>query len=282
VVIVSIELPEAQIFAKQMNDVLGGKKVKSYDLRDVERMIKIGFLNRDISDFDDLIGRTVLDVASRGNTIRVKFDEGMNILIGPEYGGLIRYHEGGEKVPKYHLRLDFTDGSKLTTRITSMGLIYAVRDENLDQSYMYQRDFLGGISPISEEFTFERFYELVHDKNKQIKPLLVGKEAQLVGLSNAAYQDIIYRAGIHPKRRASELSRDELRALYEAIRLVMEERLRLGGKDQFTDLYGNPGGYTPAMGPNMKGRNCPKCGTPIEKLAHGGGHVYLCPKCQKQ
>ena len=122
----------------------------------------------------------------------------------------------------------------------------------------------------------------MHDKNKQIKPLLVGKEAQLVGLSNSAYQDIINRAGIHPKRRASELSKDELRALYDAIKVVIEERLRLGGKDRFTDLYGKPGGYTPAMGPNMKDQNCPKCGTPIEKLSHGGGHVYLCPKCQKQ
>ena len=150
----SIELPEAQIFATQMNDVLKGKKVKSYDLQDVERMIKIGFINKNIFDFKDLIDRTILGVTSRGNTIRVKLDEGMNLLIGPEYGGLIRYHEGGDKVPKYHLRLDFTDGAKLTTRITSMGLIYAVKDENLDQSYMYRRDFLGGISPTSEEFTF--------------------------------------------------------------------------------------------------------------------------------
>ncbi|UCE12610.1 MAG: zf-TFIIB domain-containing protein [Candidatus Heimdallarchaeota archaeon] len=34
------------------------------------------------------------------------------------------------------------------------------------------------------------------------------------------------------------------------------------------------------MGPNMKGQTCPECRTPIEKLAFGGGHVYLCPKCQ--
>jgi formamidopyrimidine-DNA glycosylase len=278
---VSIELPEALIFATQMNDVLKGKKVKSYDLQDVERMIKIGFI-KNIFDFDDLVNRIVIDVTSRGNTIRVKFDGGMNLLIGPEYGGVIRYHENGGEIPKYHLRLDFTDGSRLTTRITSMGIISAVKDEDLDQSYLYRRDFLGGVSPTSEEFTFERFYELMRAENRQIKPLLVGKEALLVGLSNAAYQDVIYRAGIHPKRRASELSKDKLRALYDAIKVVIEERLRLGGKDQFTDLYGNPGRYTPAMGPNMKDQNCPKCGTPIEKLAHGGGHVYLCPKCQKQ
>jgi formamidopyrimidine-DNA glycosylase len=276
----SIEFPEAHILAKQMKDALIGKKIKLYDLRDIERMIKIGFI-KDIPDFNDLIDRTVLDVTARGNTIRVIFDASMNLLIGPEYGGLIRYHESGDKVPKYHLRLDFTDGTKLTTRITSMGHIGAVKDEKLDQSYMYQRDYLKGVSPIGDEFTFERFYEFMYDKNKQTKSLLVGKEAYLVGLSNAIYQDIIYRAGIHPKRKASELSREELQALFEAIDVVIKERLRLEGKDQFTDIYGNSGRYIPVMGPNMKDQNCPKCSTPIEKLAHGGGHVYLCPKCQK-
>jgi formamidopyrimidine-DNA glycosylase len=277
---VSIELPEAKIFATQMNDVLVGKKVESYDLQDVERMVKIGFI-KNISDFDDLVDKTVLDTTSRGNTIRVKFNEGINLLIGPEYGGLIRYHEVEEKFSKYHLRLNFTDGTKLTVRITSMGIIQAVRDEDLDGSYLYKRDFLGGVSPTSEQFTFERFYDFMRDKDKQTKPLLVGKEAHLVGLSNAAYQDIIYRAGIHPKRKASGLSKNELRALYEAISLVIEKRLRLRGKEKFTDLYGESGGYIPAMGPHMKGQNCSKCDTPIEKLAHGGGHVYLCPKCQK-
>ena len=134
---------------------------------------------------------------------------------------------------------------------------------------------------MGDEFTFERFYEFMQNKNKQTKPLLVGKDAYLVGLSNAAFQDIIYRAGIHPKSKASELSREELQALFEAIQAVIKERLSLGGKDQFTDIYGNSGRYIPVMGPNMKGQDCPRCGTPIEKLAHGGGQVYFCPRCQK-
>jgi formamidopyrimidine-DNA glycosylase len=278
---VSIELPEARILAAQMNEALPGKTVESYDLRDIERMVKIGFI-RNVSDFGDLVGRKITGVASRGNTIRVCLDGGMNLLIGPEYGGVIRLVGEGGEVPKYHLRLDFADGSRLTVRITSMGIISALKDGDLEKSYLYRRDFLGGVSPDSEEFTFERFQGLMGGENRQIKPLLVGKDALFVGLSNSTFQDAIYRAGVHPKRRASELSGDELRALYNAIKAVIEERLRLGGKDEFTDLYGNRGGYTPAMGPNMKGRDCPKCGAPIERLAYGGGHVYLCPGCQRQ
>jgi formamidopyrimidine-DNA glycosylase len=278
---VSIELPEAHILASQMNEVLNGKKIQSYDLQDIDRMIKIGFINKNILDFDDLVNKTIVGVESRGNTIHVELDMGLNILIGPEYGGRIHYHPKGDKIPKYHLRLDFTDGTKLSVRITSMGVIKVLRDENLDQSYLYKRDFLSGYLPSSKEFTFEQFYEKIHNENRQIKPLLVGKNAIVVGLSNSAYQDIIHRAGIHPKQKASKLTKNEIETLYNAIKTLIQERLKQGGKTQFKDLYGKPGKYTPLMGPNMKDQNCPKCETLIEKLAHGGGHVYICPSCQK-
>jgi formamidopyrimidine-DNA glycosylase len=111
--------------------------------------------------------------------------------------------------------------------------------------------------------------------------VLVGKDAFLVGLSNSAFQDVIFRAGLHPKRRASDLSPAEARVLYDAVRFVVEERLRLGGKTQFRDLYGRAGGYEPAMGPAFRNRDCPRCGTPVQKLAHGGGEVFICPACQR-
>jgi len=101
-----------------------------------------------------------------------------------------------------------------------------------------------------------------------------------VGLSNSAFQDTLYRARLHPKRRATELNIAEKRGLFDAIKNVFQERIRLGGKDQFLDLYGKQGNYTPAMGPNMKQQNCLVCGALIEKLSVGGGHVFFCPKCQ--
>jgi formamidopyrimidine-DNA glycosylase len=278
----SIELSEAKILAEQMNKELRGKHVKTYHLRDYERLQKIGFMNKDLKSFDQLVNRIVESVISRGNTIRVKLDNGVNLILCPEYGGEIFYHTShtgtGEK---FHLRVDFTDGTVLTVRLTSMGGIYALKDDELMRSYIFKRDFNPDVlSPINEGFSFERFSKLLADNNRALKAVLVGKDAVVVGLSNSAFQDILYRARLHPKRKASELSADEQRALYDATKLVLRERLRLNGKDQFLDLYGNRGRYTPAMGPNMKDKTCTSCGTPIEKLSIGGGYVFLCPKCQ--
>ncbi len=164
-----------------------------------------------------------------------------------------------------------------------MGLINAVKDSDLERSYVYRRDFNPEIiSPTDDnEFTPERFSRLLAGNSRALKSVLVGKDAIIVGLSNSAFQDIIYRAKLHPKRKTSELNEVERRALYDAIKLVLRERIRLNGKDQFQDLYGKQGSYLPAMGPNMKEKPCPICGTQTEKLSVGGGQVYFCPTCQK-
>ena len=88
----SIELPEAKIFAEQMDQALRGKCVKSCQLQDCERLQKIGMLNKDITSFDQLVNGKIESVISRGNAIRVKLDNGMNLLLAPEYGGKILYH----------------------------------------------------------------------------------------------------------------------------------------------------------------------------------------------
>jgi len=279
----SIELPEAKILAEQMNKALRGKGIKSYNLQNCESLQKIGMMDKDAKSFQKLIDGKIESVISRGNVIRVKLNNGMNLILGPEYGGEIFYHEAGKVVPsKSHLKIDFTDDSALTVRLTSMGLINAVKDSDLERSYVYRRDFNPEVISRTndKEFTVERFSRLLADNNRTLKSVLVGKGAIVVGLSNSAFQDILYRAKLHPKRKASELSKHEKEALYDATKLVLQERMRLKGKDQFYDLYGNQGDYTAAMGPNMKGQPCPTCGTPVEKLSLGGGQVYFCPKCQ--
>jgi formamidopyrimidine-DNA glycosylase len=278
----SLELPEIKILEEQMNEALKGKRVQSYHLQDYERLQKIGFMNRDAKAFDQFVDRRIESVVSRGNTILVKLSDAVNLILGPEYGGEIRYHDKG-KTPqtKFHLRIDFADDSSLTVRLTSMGGIYVMKDDELPHSYFYKRDFNPNVtSPIDKSFTFDPFAESLSKNDKALKSVLVGKDAILVGISNSSFQDLLYRAKLHPKRKASELNAEERRRLYESIKYILSERIRSNGKYEFTDLYGRQGSYTPAMGPKMKGTKCTVCKTPIQKLNVGGGNVFLCPKCQ--
>lgn len=266
-----------------MNEALRGKKVQNYELRNYEKLQRIGFINKNVSVFNTLNNRKIESVFSRGNVIRVKFDDGFNLILSPEYGGKILYHTKEDTIPaKVHLKLCFTDNTALTVTLSGMGVIQALKDSELENSYVYRRDFSETASPINEvEFDFGQFSKQLFSKNINIKAALVGKDAIVVGLSNSAFQDIIYRAGINPKRKASSLTENEQCALYDAIKLVIRERINLGGKDQFTDLFGKQGKYIPHMGPNMKDKTCQICGSKVEVLSLGGGQTFYCSNCQK-
>ncbi len=279
----SIELPEAEILARQMNGVLRGKHIQNYRLQNYEKLQRIGFVNKDISAFNKLNNRKIESVLSRGNVILVKLDNGLNLVLSPEYGGKILYLTKQSASPaKVHLELCFTDNTLLTVTLSGMGVIQALEDSELKNSYVYRRDFSEKTSPTNEaEFSFAQFSKDLSGKNVNIKSVLVGKNAVLVGLSNSSFQDIIHRAGIHPKRKASSLTEKEQRALYDTIKLVIRERTELGGKDQFTDLFGRRGKYTPHMGPNMRDKTCKICGAKVAVLSLGGGQTFYCPTCQK-
>ncbi len=276
----SIELPEAYILAKQM-DILIGKTISNYILQDYEKLQKIGFINKDISVFDQLRDQTIRSISSRGNTILIGFDLDLNLILAPEYGGKILFHKDKKTIPKkIHFLIHFTDQTALSVRLTSMGCINVVNGTKLKENYMYQRDFSNLLSPLEENFSLTNFSKMIGGSGKNMKACLVGKDAILVGISNSAFQDIIYRAKLHPKRKGNSLSEEEQTALFTAINDLIQERIKLGGKDQFIDLFGKKGKYVPRMGPNKKDTTCSECGVEIEKIAFGGGQVYLCPECQ--
>jgi formamidopyrimidine-DNA glycosylase len=280
---VSVELPEALLLAEQMTSTLLEKKIKSYDVKDSEKLRKIGFMNKKIKDYEKLVGCKVKEISQRGNVIRIQMNKKMNLVLCPDYGASILYHRNEETLPKkHHLKIGFTDGSYLTIRQTGMGLAYSATDQEVKDLYVIKRDFSDIPSPVGQyDFTFDKFSELLDTKGQNIKAAIVGKTAIVVGLSNAAFQEIIFQAGIHPKRNTSTLTDDEKHDVFDAMKHILNARINSGGKDKWLNLYGEHGRHTPVMGPNMKDKECPQCGAGIEKIAHGGGHVYFCPRCQR-
>jgi formamidopyrimidine-DNA glycosylase len=154
-------------------------------------------------------------------------------------------------------------------------------DSKLADVYVYKRDFLGGVSPLEKGFTFEYFSGALAESNKMLKLLFVGKAAVIVGFGNSAFQEIAYAAKVHPKKKSGDLDNSEKTALYAAVKEVVDRRLKGGGKDEFVDLYGQPGRHIPLVGPNMRDKPCPRCGTTIDKISLAGGPTYFCPTCQK-
>lgn len=273
----AVELPEALKLATQMNDELVGKTIARVHLRDCDSLVRQGFVN--LHEVD-VANKTISSVAAKGKWILVKLEPDMYLLCALETGGKILYHPDEASSPdKYNVRFDFADGSFLTERIVGWGWAKAVREDELE-SHRYPGKI--GVSPVdSEAFSFQRFCDIFDGYGKKAVKYILLRHEEIAGIGNGYLQDILFRAKVHPKRKAGEMSEEERMLLYTAIVETLNEAVRLGGRDTEYDLFGNPGGYRAMLGKHMKRQPCPECGTLIEKLSVLGSSCYVCPSCQK-
>jgi formamidopyrimidine-DNA glycosylase len=277
---VSIELPEAHILAKQMKTELVGKVIEDFELANYEKLQRQTFFNENLRDYELLKKARVIDVSSVGVVIRVHFHRKNSLLLSPELGGFLLYHPDEGTLPKkFHLRLDFDDGSHFTVRLKGYGLVRSEKDKDLDNVYVYRRD-TAFPNPLDKEFTFNLFSRGLDAKNQPIKTAIVGKHAAVIGFGNQGFQEIAHTARLHPKRKTASLTAEERKRLFNAIKTTVERRIKMGGKDAFTDIYGNAGGYVMPIGPHTRDKPCPVCGTVIARFQFAGGPTYYCPQCQ--
>ena len=99
-------------------------------------------------------------------------------------------------------------------------------------------------------------------------------------MGNGYAQEVLFRAKIHPKRKAAEITDEEIVFLYHTLRETLQNAIQAGGSELEADLYGRPGSYKKIFGERKKALTCPVCGARIEKLVLGSS-TYFCPSCQK-
>ncbi|MBN1888268.1 MAG: bifunctional DNA-formamidopyrimidine glycosylase/DNA-(apurinic or apyrimidinic site) lyase [Thermoflexales bacterium] len=135
-----------------------------------------------------------------------------------------------------------------------------------------------GPEPLDSSLTLAVWRELFEGRAGALKPLLLD-QSFVAGVGNIYADEALWRAGLHPRRRASSLASDEVAKLRRAIRAALREGLRRGGatidwvypegryQDQFR-VYGRAG------------QACRRCGAAIERIVVCQRSTYFCPRCQ--
>jgi formamidopyrimidine-DNA glycosylase len=284
-----IELPEAIVFSKQINETLVGKKIRhvvkdqnphrfAFPMKDTKQ------LGAEYSreDFDRILkGKTITKSWSNGNVILVQM--GTDCLLSLGCGGeKIIYHETEKTIPKKHqLLLVFEDDTFLSVTISGWGEVRLFKTENLGKHPHIGYD---RIDPLSDEFTLEVFEKLIEEipgnRKRNAKRFFIS-EPGLRGIGNGVIQDIFFLAKIHPRREMSSLSKEERKLLYETTRIELQKMVDLNGRNSEKDLFDNWGGYKRRLHSKAVNEPCSVCGTPIMKQQFGGGSIYFCPSCQK-
>lgn len=125
--------------------------------------------------------------------------------------------------------------------------------------------------------------EALRKSRRPIKLWLLDQR-KIAGIGNIYAAEILFQAGIDPRRPANSLTDEEIRRLQEAIPAVLEKAIRYRGTtfSDYRDPQGNPGEFQGLLQVYQRaGEPCYRCGTPIQRIELGGRGTYFCPRCQR-
>jgi len=274
-----IELPEAQTLAHQITQQLSGKTILSSAA--AQSPHKFAWYHGDPAGYPaKLNGGKVL--AARGIGMFMEITLSSATLLFSD-GVNLRLHPAAGLIPaKHQLLLNFEDGSSLSASVAMYGgVVCWAEGENYENSYYATA--LSKPSPLTDAFDEAYFLALLAPDAVRKLPLkaALSTEQRVPGLGNGCLQDILWEAHLHPRKKLSALTEQELHQLYLSLKLILLEMTKAGGRSTEKDLFGQPGGYRVRLCAESNGKPCPRCGTTIVKEAYLGGSVYTCPTCQK-
>jgi formamidopyrimidine-DNA glycosylase len=176
------------------------------------------------------------------------------------------------------LALTFADGARLTLGQVRLKYVHLLPTAEVDNWPAVAKL---GVDPLDDSFTADLLRRLLAKRRGVIKTTLMN-QALIAGLGNVYTDEILFRAGLHPQRRASELSGEEVERLHASIVSELGRGLKLGGSSEmaFVHLDGSEGAYQETFQvKGRKGEPCFTCATPVEKIKVGGRGTYYCPQC---
>jgi len=224
-----------------------------------------------------LVGRRFTGVDRRGKLLILTLDDGRRYLvINPMLAGRIQHVSPQEKRrQRTYIVLSLSDGKELRySDARSMGKVYITDDLGLVPGL---QDL--GPDALASELSPEAFIQRMRKYRGQIKGLLC-RQSIVSGIGNAYADEILFQAGIYPFRKRTDLSEEELRRIYWAMRDVLAKAIRLVRK-QMGEEIGQEEEVRDFLQVHRKGgQPCPRCGSPISEITAQRRVTSFCRKCQ--
>jgi formamidopyrimidine-DNA glycosylase len=268
------ELPEVETVVRSLAGELTGRRVVEVTLR--ERRLRGGVAR----DFPArLEGRRMVGLERRGKYVLVRLDDGAVWLVHLGMTGQLTLAPASRPDRLHdHVVVALDDGRLLTfndaRRFGRVAIVAAdaLRGEAGD-----------GIDPLGDDFTAGALFGLTRHRRTSIKALLMDQR-RVAGLGNIYVNEILFHAGIRPRRRAGRLARAECARLVAATRQVLEEAIRRGGSSisDYRDGLGRAGEFQLRHHVYDRAEQpCRRCGAAIRKRVHAGRSSFYCPSCQR-
>ncbi|MCJ7515326.1 MAG: DNA-formamidopyrimidine glycosylase [Dehalococcoidia bacterium] len=266
------ELPEVETIKNELSPHIIGRRFINITVCDAKPVKQPS-----VDDFrSKLAGQSINGLERRGKYLIFHLSSGNVLIIHLKMtGSLLLNPEQTDRYARIVFHLD--DGGRLIfTDRRRLGAMWLLENELAVIGKL-------GPEPLDSEFTFQTLSERLSKRQAPIKAVLLDQKF-IAGIGNMYADEALFAAKIHPLRKASGLSTQEIRNLHKAIVDVL--RLAIDSKGASIDTYKRPDGRLGAAHDNFRvahrsGKPCPVCRTHIQRIAVRNRGSYFCPKCQK-
>jgi len=162
-------------------------------------------------------------------------------------------------------------------------------DRNMGRAYLVHEDEFAekvprwtemGPDVMDPQLTEDVFIERVKKLRGQIKSVLTSERC-IAGIGNAYSDEILWEARVHPYRKRTDLSEEQLGEIFRSIRKVIEWSTPIvAGLMESKGLPANH--YRDHLRVHRKGGEaCPRCGHRISEITSGQRLTNFCRGCQE-
>ena len=269
------EGPEIWRTADSLNDALRGKPIT-----------EISFAFDELKKYEPkLKGQKVGKVEARGKAI-LTFFEGDRVMYSHNqlYGKWMVRNAGSKPDTNRTLRVAIHNDN------STAYLFSASEIEILDQSEIDDHSYIRKLGPdvLHPETTYEDILEQYLSEefeNRKLTTLLLD-QGFVSGIGNYLRSEIMFYAGVNPRRKLREYSDKQKEALAKATVKLSRRSYETAGITNDPSIVealkrenASRGEYRHFVY-KRTGNRCHKCGNVIEEEKNGGRKIYYCPACQ--
>jgi len=140
-----------------------------------------------------------------------------------------------------------------------------------------------GPEPLAPEFNGALLYRQSRNKQVPVKSLIMDNHV-VVGVGNIYANEALFKAGIHPRRKAGRISLERYQKLADAIYETLSAAILMGGTTlrDFVNSDGKPGYFAQSLLVYGRGgKPCTECSTPMKEIRINNRSTVYCPHCQR-
>src|SRR5215210_261722 len=270
------EMPEVTVISEDVAALALGREILK------AAVFRPDVTNVEPEEFEKrLVGKTLRDTGRRGKIIVLDFGDVVGLVHLVISGRVLRLPEWREPDRMNTAVLEFGgEEVPVVLAFTRLWLGYFDLHEPGEEDRHPLISRLGP-DPLSKEFTVEYLASALNRK-AGVKGLLLDQSV-VAGLGNIYVDEILFSAGVHPARKASTLTSQEIHNIHAATRDILRRAIELRGTtfDSYHDAFGETGKFQRQLKVFARvGEPCPECGTEIMKSRVAGRRTHTCPACQ--